>query len=93
VIASTDNLGELIKLGEDVFLFWLESFCGKQTNLIMDSLWNKVFALAFVVWEMFKEVIAPVLEVKEAVTHEIAQACNSGCGIWKVPLRMSDLDP
>jgi hypothetical protein len=77
VVASTNNLWKIIKLREDMFFCWLESFCGKDSNLVVNSLRDKIFRVALFATEPFKKFVASILEVEEAVRNEIIQTCNT----------------
>jgi hypothetical protein len=77
MIARADNLRKIIKLREDVFLCWLEPFCGKYSNLVVNSLRNKISRVTLCATETTKKVIAPILKVEKPVRNKIAQACDS----------------
>jgi hypothetical protein len=76
MITSPSDLRQIIELGEDVLLCWFEAFCGKYPNLVMDSLRNEIFKIAVFCIMALKKVVAPILEVKEAVRNEVVQACD-----------------
>ncbi len=58
-----------------MFFGRLEAFCGKDSNLVVDSLRNELFGMILFAAEPFEEIIASILEVEEAVRNKIAQAC------------------
>jgi hypothetical protein len=77
MIARPNDLRKVIKLRKNVFLCWLESFCGKYSNLIVNCLGNEISGLALTATETTKKVIASILEVEETIRNEIVQTCDS----------------
>jgi hypothetical protein len=86
VVTCTNNLWKIIKLREDMFFCWFESFCGKDSNLVVNSLRDEFFRVSLFATEPFKKFVASILEVEEAVRNEIIQACNPQSKIRKMPL-------
>jgi hypothetical protein len=52
-----------------VFFCWLEAICGKDSNLVVNSLRNEFFGMIFLAAEPFEKIIASILEVEEAVRN------------------------
>jgi hypothetical protein len=77
MIARADNPRKIIKLREDVFLCWLEPFCGKYSNLVVNSFRNKISRVTLSAAKTTKKVIAPILKVEKTVRNKVAQACDS----------------
>jgi hypothetical protein len=51
MIASANNLWEIIKLGKYMFLRWLKPLSSKYSNLIVNSLGNELFGVTIVAVE------------------------------------------
>ena len=56
---------------------WLEAICGKDSNLVVNSLRNEFFEMILFAAEPFEKIIASILEVEEAVRNKITQACDT----------------
>jgi hypothetical protein len=73
-----------------MFFCWLETFCGKDSNLVVNSLRNEFFGMVLFDTEPFEKIIASILEVEEAVRNEIAQACDTKGKVGKMSLLLSE---